>query len=96
MPIYEYLCKACAHRFEYLHRFSSPAATCPVCQSTDLEQLISTTAFYSEGMAQANLSAQHRKVAAARGDRNREEHRQHHEHFEDTSTRSDDAPKSTD
>lgn len=90
MPIYEFRCKACLHEFEYLLRSSSPAAKCPSCESLDLEQLISTTAFHSEGAAQANLSAAHRKVAAARGDRQREEHRQHHEHFEDSAQRKQD------
>jgi hypothetical protein len=52
-----------------------------------LEQLISATAFHSEGAAQANLSAAHRKVAAARGHRQHEEHREHHEHFEDPAQR---------
>jgi hypothetical protein len=48
-----------------------------------LAQLISGVAVHSDGASQANLSAQHRKVATARGERQRDEHRQHHEHFED-------------
>ena len=83
MPIYEYRCKACEEQFEYLLRSSSPPAQCPACASADLEQLISTSAVHSEGASQANLSAAHRKAAAVRGDRQREEHRHHHEHFED-------------
>ena len=83
MPLYEYRCHACGEQFEYLLRSSAPAAQCPACASTDLKQLISSSAFHSENASQANLSAAHRKVAAARGDRHRDEHRQHHEHFED-------------
>lgn len=90
MPIYEYRCKVCGHEFECLLRSSSPAAQCPGCQSPDLEQLISTSAVHSEGASQANLSAAHRKVAAIRGDRQREEHRNHHEHFEDSAQRKED------
>lgn len=90
MPIYEYRCKACRHEFEYLLRSSSPAAQCPGCHSGDLEQLISTSAVRSESTTQANLSAAHRKVAAVRGDRQREEHRRHHEHFEDPQHRKED------
>jgi putative FmdB family regulatory protein len=87
MPLYEYRCKACGEQFEYLFRSSSPPAQCPACASADLEQLISHSAFHSEGATQANLSAQHRKMGAVRGDRQREEHRQHHEHFEDPAQR---------
>lgn len=83
MPIYEYRCKACGDEFEYLLRSSSPAAKCPACASENIEQLISNSAFHSEGATQANLSAAHRKVAAARGEREKAEHRHHHEHFED-------------
>jgi putative FmdB family regulatory protein len=83
MPIYEYRCKACQCRFEHLLRASSEPPHCPACTSADLEQLITNSAFHSESGSHANLSAQHRKTAAARGDRQREEHRHHHEHFED-------------
>ena len=87
MPIYEYQCRACGEQFEYLLRSSSAEAQCPVCASPDLEHLISLSAFHSEGAIQANLSAQHRKVAAVRGDRQRAEHQQEHEHFEDPAHR---------
>ena len=83
MPIYEYRCKQCAHSFEYLLLHLSAPAECPLCVSRDLEQLISACAVSSENTQQANLSAAHRKVAAARGDRLREQHQHLHEHFED-------------
>lgn len=83
MPIYEYLCKKCEHQFEYLLLSSSRAAKCPLCESGDLEQLISKSAVHSEGTSQANLSAAHRKAAAGRGARQRDEHRHLHNHFED-------------
>ena len=83
MPIYEYRCKHCAHSFEYLLLRSSAPAECPVCASSALEQLISACAVSSENTQQANLSAAHRKVAAARGDRLRDQHQHLHEHFED-------------
>jgi putative FmdB family regulatory protein len=87
MPIFEYRCKACAHEFEQLLRSSSPVAKCPLCESSDLEQLISGAAVHSESAHQANLGAAHRKVAATRGERQREEHRSHHEHFDDPAHR---------
>ena len=83
MPIYEYRCHACDHEFEYLLRSSSPAAKCPTCGSADLEQLISSSAVHSESSSQANLSAAHRKAAAARGARHQDEHQHLHEHFDD-------------
>jgi len=90
MPIYEYLCRECQHRFEYLLLRSPVEAKCPACGSANLEQLISTSSFHSAAASQANLSAAHRKVAATRGDREREEHRRHHEHFEDSAHRKQD------
>jgi putative FmdB family regulatory protein len=83
MPIYEYQCKECQQNFEYLLLSTSAAAECPHCKSTDLEQLISACAVSSENTQQANLRAAHRKVAAARGDRLRDQHQHLHEHFED-------------
>ncbi len=35
MPIYEYECTSCGHRFEKRQRFSDePLATCPTCGNT--------------------------------------------------------------
>jgi putative FmdB family regulatory protein len=44
MPLYEYQCKKCGHRFELIQSFSAedPKA-CPVCQG-EVERLISTPA----------------------------------------------------
>ena len=86
MPIYEYRCERCAHDFEYLVLPSSPAAECPVCASGDLEQLISRCSMSSANTREANLSAAHRKAAAGRNARLRDEHRTTHEHFEDHAT----------
>jgi len=83
MPVYEYRCQRCGTSFEYLRLHSSPAAQCPACSGQDLDQLISACAVSSESTRQANLSAQHRKMASVRQDRARSEHRELHEHFED-------------
>lgn len=42
MPIRDYSCAACGHRFEKLERVSSPVRTrCPVCRSADLKRAFS-------------------------------------------------------
>ena len=44
MPLYEYKCKKCGHRFELIQSFSAEdAKECPVCQGEG-ERLISTPA----------------------------------------------------
>ena len=62
-----------------------------IASSADLEEQISACAVSSENTQQANLRAAHRKVAAARGDRLRDQHQHLHEHFEDGSAGSGEA-----
>jgi putative FmdB family regulatory protein len=51
MPIYEYRCAACGHRFSHLFRSirttdeAEPPA-CPVCESTEVRRLISSVAVH--------------------------------------------------
>jgi len=50
MPIYEYECEACAHRFDTLQKFSEAALTkCPECKKESLRKLISAAAFRLKG-----------------------------------------------
>jgi putative FmdB family regulatory protein len=55
MPIYEYRCEACDHRFEALIR-NADAPACPSCGSQTLEREFSTFAV-STGGASAMRSA---------------------------------------
>ncbi len=49
MPLYEYQCKQCGHRFEKIQSFSAPEIKeCPVCQG-EVEKLISAPAFQFKG-----------------------------------------------
>lgn len=58
MPIYEYVCRGCRHRFEALVRLSdTDAVACPSCRSRDLEKLISMFAPNSEGTQKKALSS---------------------------------------
>lgn len=50
MPIYEYQCEACGHRFETLRKVSdSPLTCCPACGAEALKKLISAPAFRLKG-----------------------------------------------
>jgi putative FmdB family regulatory protein len=49
MPLYEYECDACGHRFEVIQKFSdSPIETCPSCGSK-VHKLQSAPAFQFKG-----------------------------------------------
>src|SRR6185295_6881476 len=49
MPLYEYECEACAHRFERIQKFSDPPIeTCPTCGSK-VRKLLSSPAIQFKG-----------------------------------------------
>ena len=49
MPLYEYQCDACSHRFERIQKFSDPPAdTCPTCGGT-VKKLLSSPAIQFKG-----------------------------------------------
>ncbi len=46
MPIYEYVCKACGHEAEIMHKVSDPAPKkCPECGKPKLAKQMSATGF---------------------------------------------------
>ena len=51
MPLYEYACTDCGHRFEILQRLGEDAAglKCPRCEAENLEKQFSTFASSSDG-----------------------------------------------
>jgi putative FmdB family regulatory protein len=55
MPIYEYACRACAHKFERLVR-PGDAPACPSCKSLDLERLLSLSAISSDNTRQLSFN----------------------------------------
>ena len=83
MPIYEYECRQCGHRFEYLVRSSTPAPECPSCRHKNLTQLVSLSSMSSQSTRSANLSAAHKKAAGVRKEKQHEGHKNLHQHFED-------------
>ena len=50
MPLYEYLCRSCAHQFERIVKFSdAPLTTCPKCGKETIDQMISAPAVQFKG-----------------------------------------------
>ncbi len=51
MPLYEYQCEACEHRFEIIQqKFSDPPPkTCPACGKGPVRQLLSSPAIQFKG-----------------------------------------------
>jgi putative FmdB family regulatory protein len=50
MPLYEYLCDACGHRFEKIQKFSDPLIDeCPKCGAKDVHKLVSSPAIQFKG-----------------------------------------------
>jgi putative FmdB family regulatory protein len=67
MPIYDFKCRGCEHKFEALVLKKTPA--CPKCASADLERLLSLPVVRSEGSharTMANAKKAELKTAAER------------------------------
>ena len=52
MPLFEYECRGCGHRFEYLTR-DGQSPSCPSCQSAELQKLMSVFAAQSSSPAKS-------------------------------------------
>lgn len=50
MPLYEYQCRKCGHRFEEIQKFSDrPIKRCPKCRKGTVDKLISAPAVQFKG-----------------------------------------------
>lgn len=50
MPLYEYKCKKCGHRFEEIQKYSDrPIKKCPKCKKGTVEKLLSAPAVQFKG-----------------------------------------------
>jgi putative FmdB family regulatory protein len=50
MPLYEYRCESCDHRFEVIQRYSDdPIAVCPSCGKGPVVKLLSSPAIQFKG-----------------------------------------------
>ncbi|HEY7169425.1 MAG TPA: zinc ribbon domain-containing protein [Vicinamibacterales bacterium] len=80
MPIFEYQCRACQHRFEALVRKGDSPA-CPACKSADLEKILSSFGVSSEGTRQSNLQSERKIQSRVQRDKAIAEHEAaHHSH----------------
>ncbi|MGH7751668.1 MAG: FmdB family zinc ribbon protein [Gemmatimonadales bacterium] len=68
MPIYEYACKSCRHRFETLVRGRQVPA-CPSCGSRKLERMLSLPGLQTPGTRAKALKAAKKRDAAQATDR---------------------------
>jgi putative FmdB family regulatory protein len=50
MPLYDYRCPHCDHRFEARHAFDEPAPPCPNCQQGGVQRLILKAPRVAQGM----------------------------------------------
>ena len=67
MPIYEYKCSRCNEEFECLVLGSKDEVSCPSCNGTDVNRLLSACRFKSDGGAEAPSSGGGRSEPSPRG-----------------------------
>ena len=81
MPLYEYECRSCGHRFEALVRNDAPPP-CPECRGRDLERLLSMFAVSSETTRGQALKDGRRRSASVKREKDQAqiEYEKHHEH----------------
>ena len=49
MPIYEYACESCGHRFEKLMKIGAEPPPCDECGAVDVKKRVSASAFVLKG-----------------------------------------------
>ena len=65
MPLFEYECRGCGHRFEYLTR-ESQTPSCPSCKGAELQKLMSVFAAQSSTPAKSFSDAADERVRILR------------------------------
>jgi putative FmdB family regulatory protein len=68
MPVYDFACKTCEHRFEALVR-GTAQPVCPSCGAKDLERLLSLPAIQSDATRAKALKAAKKRDAGVAQDR---------------------------
>ena len=68
MPIYEYQCNTCSHRFEALQKMAdAPLVDCPACALPALKKLVSAASFKLKGTGWYETDFKHNGRAAGAG-----------------------------
>lgn len=68
MPIFEFKCRACGHRFEAIVRPRTEVA-CLSCQGSDLEKLISIPSVSTSGTKKLSVTSAQKKNAGTTRDK---------------------------
>jgi putative FmdB family regulatory protein len=69
MPLYEYECEACGHRFEKIQKFSDPPLeSCPVCGGP-VHKLLSSPAIQFKGSGWYITDYARKEQPSAKGDK---------------------------
>lgn len=50
MPVYDYKCSECGHRFEARHSISTDAPACPECGHTEVQRVITSAPTVAGGV----------------------------------------------
>ena len=84
MPIFEYACIACGHRFEVLKLpGAATVPSCPACQSPNLERQLSGFALSTAGLTRSRAKAARKQQIDSKDYKDqqvaRAEERQHHD-----------------
>jgi putative FmdB family regulatory protein len=83
MPIFEYRCATCGERFERLVRGAEAPGSCPACESTEVEKLLSLPSVRSEQTRQRATADRRSRTRAIRGEQERAEIRRIEAHSQD-------------
>ncbi|MCC5792072.1 MAG: zinc ribbon domain-containing protein [Legionellaceae bacterium] len=66
MPIYEYQCANCSHKFEIMQKISdAPVKQCPLCFEDRAIRMVSAAAFQLKGSGWYETDFKNKKPAAA-------------------------------
>lgn len=82
MPIYDFICTACGHRFDKLVKLDE-TPDCPACQDNRVERQLSLSAGISTGRTRSKATSEGRQIASARKTEQDQAHaeylRKHHD-----------------
>ena len=89
MPLYEYQCNKCGHRFEKIRKFSDPELKkCPECGGK-LEQLVSAPAVQFKGSGWYVTDYANRPSAGTSSSKSDSEHKSQSERKSESESKSD-------